>query len=77
MDEHSLGPVSCVSIWIPPCAGFGGYHHPRAPSNNRAQLLKEMAKDAEREGWISREQHRHGGIYKYALTDCGQMCIGK
>lgn len=57
---------------IPPCAGFGGYHHPRAPSNNRAQLLKEMAKDAEREGWISREQDRHGGIYKYALTEGGR-----
>jgi hypothetical protein len=57
---------------IPLRAGFGGYHHPRAPSNNRAQLLKEMAKDAEREGWISREQDRHGGIYKYALTEGGR-----
>ena len=58
---------------IPACAGFGGYHHPRAPSNNRALMIKEMAKDAEREGWISREPDRHGGIYRYALTDGGRI----
>lgn len=57
---------------IPLRAGFGGYCHPRAPSNNRSLLLKQMAKDAEREGWISREQDRHGGIYKYALTEGGR-----
>jgi hypothetical protein len=57
---------------IPLRAGFGGYHHPRAPSNNRAQLLKEMAKDAEREGWISRERARYGGTYNYALTQGGR-----
>ena len=57
---------------FPLCAGFGGYHHPRLPSNNRSQMVKEMAKDAVREGWISREQERHGGIYKYALTEGGR-----
>lgn len=57
---------------VPLRAGIGGYHHPRAPSNNRSQLVKEMARDAEREGWIRREQGRYGGIYKYALTESGR-----
>lgn len=57
---------------IPAYAGFGGYHHPRASSNNRAQVVKEMAKDAEREGWVTRERFRYGGMFKYALTEGGR-----
>ena len=31
-----------------------------------------MTKDAEREGWITRERDRHGGRYKYALKEAGR-----
>ena len=53
-------------------AGYGGYYHPRASSSSRTNLLQAMASEAEREGWITRERDKYGGLYNYALTEGGR-----
>ena len=53
-------------------AGYGGYHHAGAAGVSRTDLIKAMAADAEREGWVSRTRYRYGAIYQYTLTEAGR-----
>jgi DNA-binding MarR family transcriptional regulator len=57
---------------LPPKAGYGGYCHPSAPGISRTSVTKALADEAEREGWITRERDRYGGVHNYALTDEGR-----
>ena len=53
-------------------AGYGGYYHPGAAGNSRTNVIQAMAAEAVREGWITRERDRYGGVYNYALTEEGR-----
>ncbi len=57
---------------LPPKAGYGGYCHPSAAGISRTNVIRALAAEAEREGWISRERERYGGVFNYALTDQGR-----
>lgn len=53
-------------------AGYGGYRHVGAAGISRSDVIRAMAADAEREGWITRARYRYGGLYNYALTEAGR-----
>jgi hypothetical protein len=57
---------------LPPKAGYGGYCHPSAAGISRTSVIRALAAEAEREGWISRERERYGGVFNYALTEQGR-----
>ncbi len=46
-------------------AGYGGYHHAGAAGISRTNVIRAMAAEAERNGWITRERDRYGGVYNY------------
>jgi DNA-binding MarR family transcriptional regulator len=62
---------------LPPRAGYGGYSHPGAAGLGRTNVIRALTGDAEREGWITRERDRYGGVQKYALTEAGREIYRK
>ena len=57
---------------LPVRAGFGGYAHPAAAGISRTDVVRAMAREAEREGWITRDRDRCGGVPNYAVTEEGR-----
>jgi hypothetical protein len=57
---------------LPVSAGFGGCSHPAAAGISRTDVIRAMAREAEREGWIKRDRDRCGGVPNYALTEAGR-----
>ncbi len=57
---------------LPPEAGYGGYCHPAAAGISRTSVIRALAAEAEREGWITRQRERYGGVFNYALTEGGR-----
>ena len=53
-------------------AGYGGYYHPGAAGSSRTNVIQAMTDEAERQGWVTRERERYGGVYNYALTAKGR-----
>ena len=79
-SQTPTSAVESVGVWEPsgnPDTHFrrgisGCLGTPGAAGISRTDVIKAMAAEAEREGWITRERERYGGVYNYALTEDGR-----